>query len=326
MTSLHGFFARTLTGVWLLSCLAAPTHAASFPDRPISIIVPYTPGGSSDVVARLVAQQLAVELKQSVVVENKPGAGATLGTAQVAKAAADGYTVLLADNAQTTAPALYPKLPYDAVKSFTVLGMIGIAPALLLSNKLSGLQSIADMRNDTEHNRQGYTIGVGSGSPSHLIAASFQKRSELNLLMVPYKGASQAATDVLGRQIDLIFTNPASALQYLQAGQLNAIGMTGAERLRTLPDVATFQEQGVQGLENVKYWFAMLAPAGLPDEVSKKWRQALNSVLANSDVQSRLAQLGITQVTMTPEQLQAFIAEDRDTWANVVKDNGMQLQ
>lgn len=326
MTILNRLLAPALAGVGLLAYLPAPALSAGFPDRPVSIIVPYTPGGSSDVVARLLGQQLATELKQSVVVENKPGAGATLGTTLVAKAPADGYTVLLADNAQTTAPSLYPRLPYDAVKSFTAVGMIGIAPAMLLSNQPSGLRSVKDMRDDTERNRKGYTIGVGSGSPSHLIAAFFQRRSELNLMMVPYKGASQAATDVLGGQIDLIFTNPASAAQYLQSGRMNAIGMTGTERLPAVPGVATFQEQGVTGLENVKYWFAVLAPAGLPREVSDKWQQALTATLANPDVKRRLADLGITQVAMTPEQLQRFIADDRETWANVVKENGMQLQ
>ena len=326
MTVLHRLLVRMLSGAGLLACLAAPAHAAGFPEKPITIIVPYTPGGSSDVVARLLGQQLAAELKQSIVVENKPGAGATLGTTLVAKAPADGYTVLLADNAQTTAPSLYPRLPYDAVKSFQALGMVGIAPAMLLSNQQSGLRSVRDMRDDAERNRKGYTIGVGSGSPSHLISALFQRRSELNLMMVPYKGASQAATDVLGGQIDLIFTNPASAAQYLQSGRMNAIGMTGTARLPTLPEVATFQEQGVKGLENVKYWFAMLAPAGLPREVGDKWEEALAATLANPEVKRRLSELGITQVAMTPDALQRFIADDRDTWANVVKDNGMQLQ
>jgi len=326
MIVLHRFLAGALAGAGLLAGLASPAHAAGFPDRPISIVVPYTPGGSSDVVARLLGQQLAQELKQSVVVENRPGAGATLGTTLVAKAPADGYTVLLADNAQTTAPSLYPRLPYDAVKSFTALGMVGIAPAMLLSNQPSGLRSVKDMRDDAERNRKGYTIGVGSGSPSHLISAFFQRRSGLNLMMVPYKGASQAATDVLGGQIDLIFTNPASAAQYLQSGRMNAIGMTGAERLPALPDVATFREQGVEGLENVKYWFAVLAPAGLPDEVSEKWQRAMAAALAHPEVKRRLAELGITQVAMTSRQLQDFIAEDLETWANVVKENGMQLQ
>ena len=326
MNDLRSHYARLLAVAGLLACLGAPAYAADFPERPITIVVPYTPGGSSDVVARLLSQQLAIQLKQSVVVENRPGAGATLGTGLVAKARADGYTVLLADNAQTTAPSLYPQLPYDAVRDFQALAMVGTAPAMLLSNQQSGLRSVQSMRDDTGRNSKGYTIGVGSGSPSHLIAALFQRRSGLNLMMVPYKGASQAATDVLGGQIDLIFTNPASAAQYLQAERMIAIGMTGSQRLTTLPDVPTFQEQGVQGLENVKYWFAMLAPAGLPEDVSQTWHEALQATLANADIKRRLGELGITQVAITPEQLSRFIAEDRQTWAEVVKNNGMQLQ
>ncbi len=326
MSMLHSIVARAVAAAGLLASLGVSAQAAGFPERPITIVVPYTPGGSSDVVARLLGQQLAIELKQSVLVENRPGAGATLGTAVVAKAPADGYTVLLADNAQTTAPSLYPRLPYDAVQSFQALGMVGIAPAMLLSNQQSGLRSVKDMRENTERNRKGYTIGVGAGSPSHLISALFQQRSELNLMMVPYKGASQAATDVVGGQIDLIFTNPASAEQYLHAGRMNAIGMTGTQRLPTLAQVTTFQEQGVMGLENVNYWFALLAPAGLPGEVSQVWEKAIAATFANAAVMRRLQELGITQVPMTPAELQLFIAQDRETWATLVKNNGMQLQ
>lgn len=179
------FLAIAVAASGVLTSFAAPVHAADFPQKPIMIVVPYTAGGSSDSIARLLGKQLSEQFGQPVVVENKPGAGATIGTAYVAKAAADGYTVLLADNAQTTAPALYPRLTYDAVSSFKAIGMVGVAPAMLFSGQQTKLRSIKDMMDDRERSKAGFTIGVGSGSPSHLIAELFQSQSKINLQLVP---------------------------------------------------------------------------------------------------------------------------------------------
>lgn len=310
-----------------LGAVAAYAHAATdFPKKPITIVVPYTAGGSSDVVARLLEKPLSEHLGQPVIVDNRPGAGATIGTALVAKSSADGYTVLLADNAQTTAPAMYARLPYDPVTSFKAIGIVGSAPAMLLSSPQTKLRSIRDMLNDRVRGNEGFTVGVGSGSPSHLITALFQVQSKIKLQMIPYKGASQAATDVLGGQIDLLFTNPASAAPYIKSGRMHAIGMTGTHRLSAFPDVATFREQGVQGLEKANYWFALLAPAGLPNEVSQKWSGALTAALSTPEVTRKLGDLGISKIDMTPAQVQRFMAEDRQNWAHIVNATGMKLQ
>jgi tripartite-type tricarboxylate transporter receptor subunit TctC len=309
------------------SCmLPAASHAADFPQKPITIIVPYTPGGSSDSVARLLGKQLSEQMGQPVLVDNRAGAGATIGTALVAKAPADGYTVLLADNAQTTAPSLYPRLTYDAVTSFRGIGMVGVAPAILFSSQQSNLRSVKDMADAQKTRPAGFTIGVGSGSPSHLISELFQMQSKLKLQMVPYKGASQAAADVLGGQIDLIFTNPASAGQYVKSGKMYALGVTGTQRHPAFPELATFKEQGVEGMNNVSYWFALLMPAGVPDAVAQKWEKELATALASAPVSRTLADLGITKVDMTPAQMQRFLADDKATWANVVKASGMKLE
>jgi tripartite-type tricarboxylate transporter receptor subunit TctC len=305
--------------------LPGTSHAADFPQKAITIIVPYTAGGSSDAVARLLGKQLSEQMGQPVVVENKPGAGATLGTALVAKAPPDGYTVLLADNAQTTAPSLYAQLPYDAVGSFRAIGMVGIAPAMLFSSQQSNLRSVKDMVEAQKKQPTGFTIGVGSGSPSQLISELFQIQSRLKLQMVPYKGASQAAIDVLGGQIDLIFTNPASAGQYAKSGKMHAIGVSGTQRHPAFPDVATFKEQGVEGM-NASYWFALLMPAGVPESVAQTWEKELAAALASAPVSRTLTELGIGKVDMTPAQMQRFLAEDKATWANVVKTSGLKLQ
>ena len=308
-----------------LCLIPSSALAQDFPQKPITIVVPYTAGGSSDAVARLLGKQLSEQMGHPVLVDNKAGAGATIGTGLVAKAPADGYTVLLADNAQTTAPALYSQLSYDAVTSFRSIGMIGVAPAILFSGKQSNLRSIKDMAATQGTRPGGFTIGVGAGSPSHLISSLFQMKSKLKLQMVPYKGASQAATDVLGGQIDLIFTNPASAGQHVKSGLMNAIGVSGTQRHPAFPDVATFQEQGVEGM-NVSYWFALLMPAGVPDAVAQKWEKELATALASASVSRTLIELGITKLNMSTAQMQRFLTEDKATWANVSKSSGMKLE
>jgi tripartite-type tricarboxylate transporter receptor subunit TctC len=309
----------------LLPVLPAAAQSTDFPQKQITIVVPYTAGGSSDAVARLLGKQLSEQLGQPVVVDNRAGAGATLGTGLVAKSAPDGYTVLLADNAQTTAPSLYPQLPYDAVSSFRAIGMVGVAPAMLFSGQQSKLHSVKDLVEAQKGRPDGFTIGVGAGSPSHLISELFQMRSKLKLQMVPYKGASQAAIDVLGGQIDLIFTNPASAGQHLRSGKMSALGISGNQRHPAFPDVPTFKEQGVEGMD-VAYWFALLMPAGVPEAVAQKWEKELATALATPAVGRALTELGITKSDLAPAQMQRFLAQDRATWANVVKTSGMKLQ
>lgn len=320
----------SLLRTWAAAAVAllavASLHAADFPRKPITIVVPYTAGGSSDVVARLLGKQLSEQMGQPVVVDNKPGAGATLGTALVARAPADGHTVLLADNAQTTAPSLYAQLPYDAVAGFRGIGMVGVAPAMLFSSQNSKLRSIKDMQDSQGKSPQGFTIGVGSGSPSHLISELFQVQSKLKLQMIPYKGASQAANDVLGGQIDLIFTNPASAGQHAKAGRMNVVGISGTQRHPAFPEVPTFKEQGIDGLDNVSYWFALLAPAGLPADVAQRWETEFAAALAAPTVSRTLAEIGIAQSNLTPVQIQKFLADDRAVWANVVKNSGIKPQ
>jgi tripartite-type tricarboxylate transporter receptor subunit TctC len=308
-----------------LCLMPAGTRAQDFPHKPITIIVPYTAGGSSDAVARLLGKQLSEQMGQPVLVDNRAGAGATIGTGLVAKAPADGYTVLLADNAQTTAPALYPQLAYDAVTSFRSIGMVGMAPAILFAGKQSNLRSLKDMVAAQATRPAGFTIGVGAGSPSHLVSALFQMQSRLKLQMVPYKGAAQAAADVLGGQIDLIFTNPASAGQYVKSGQMYALGVSGTQRHPAFPEVPTFKEQGVEGM-NVSYWFALLMPAGVPDPVAQKWEKELATALASLPVSRALSDLGITRVNLSPGQMHSFLTEDKATWARVARASGMKLE
>lgn len=309
-----------------LLLLGAFVQAADFPDRPITIVVPYTAGGSSDALARLLAKQLGDQFGQPVVVENRPGAGATLGTGLAAKAAPDGYTVLLADTAQTTAPAMYQRLSYDAIKSFQAVGMVGTTPAMLFASKESNLRNVQDMRNAAPGRPGGsFSSGIGAGTASQLISELYRIQSGLKIQMVPYKGSSQAVIDVLGGQIDFIFTSPASAAQYLKAGKLTAVGVTGMHRHPDYPDVRTFQEQGVPGMD-VAYWFAVLLPAGVPPAVSQRWEKELAGALASAPVSKALSDLGITVSKLGGAKTQRFMADDLATWARIVKAAGLQPQ
>lgn len=308
-----------------LSCMLNMSHAAAveFPTRPITLVVPFTAGGSSDVIARLLANQLTQQWGQSIVVQNKPGAGATIGTAFVAEAPADGYTALLADTAQTTAPAMYKKLSYDAVESFAPVGMIGTAPLVLLTNPKSQLQTAADLLSRHRAKPGSLTIGAGSGTASHLASELFQMRSSIKLQVIFYKGASQAITDLLAAHIDLLFTNPASAAQYLNNGTLRAIGVTGSQREVSFKHVPTFQEQGIDGMD-VSYWFALLLPAGVPEAVLLRWRDELKRALGDPAVAQQLLKLGVTQSAMGPAQAQQFLRQDQALWKKIVETAGIQ--
>ena len=317
----HRWLSLLLAPLWCMA--SAPATSADFPSRPIVIIVPFAAGGSSDVLARLIGQRLGENLGVSVVVENKPGAGATIGTGLVAKAAGDGYTALLADTAQTVAPAMYKSLPYDAVRDFKAAGMVGTSPAMLFAGPKSTATSVADLRAIARNDPAGLSIGTGAGTASHLTAELFQIQSGIPLNIVPYKGAAQAMTDVLSRNIDLIFTNPASASQNLKAGLIRAIGTSGAARDPGFPDTPTFREQGVDGMD-VSYWFAVLLPATTPEAIRQRWAAELRRVLAAPDLTRKLVDLGLTLSDMTPEQVDQFLASDAAKWRQVVSTAGIK--
>lgn len=323
--ALESFSAR-LVAILSLVFLAASSQAAGFPDRPITVMVPYTAGGSSDSLARLLAAQLSTQMNTPVVVDNKPGAGATLGTALAARARPDGYTVLLADTAQTTAPAMYPRLSYDPIKSFQAVGLVGTTPAMLFAGKQAKLRSVQDMRNGAPSRPENsYSSGIGAGTASQFISELFQIQSGLKIQMVPYKGSSQAVIDVLAGQIDFVFTNPASAANYLKSGTLTAVGVTGQQRHPDFPDVRTFQEQGVPGMD-ITYWFAVLLPSGVPQPIALRWEKELATALASPSVSKKLLELSITPGKLSSAQTQQFMEADLATWARIAKTAGIKPQ
>ncbi|WP_144630442.1 Bug family tripartite tricarboxylate transporter substrate binding protein [Bordetella genomosp. 13] len=299
--------------------------AQGFPSHAINLVVPYAPGGSSDVVARLMAQKLSEQFGQSVVVENKPGAGATIGTAYVAQPGHGGYVALLADNAQTTAPAMYTKLSYDPVKDFSVAGFVGQASALLFASKNSGLASVQDVLDKSRAKPRSLTIGTGNGSPSHLISELFQIKSGAQLQVVPYKGASAALNDLLAGHIDMVFTNPASAAQYLEGGRLTVLGQTGDKRDPRFANVPNFKDSGIKNLD-VAYWFAVLLPADTPADIKARWRKEVDVALNSPEVKAKLDSLGINQTGMTPAAAESLIKDEAVLWKQVVKEAGIKAE
>jgi tripartite-type tricarboxylate transporter receptor subunit TctC len=322
MVNRKGNLARIFTGCVLSMALTATSYANTFPSRPINMIVPYAAGGSSDFVARVLAQKLGEYFGQTVVVENRAGAGATIGTGLAAKKGQEGYTALLADNAQTTAPALYRKLPYDSVRDFSVVGFVSRAEVMLFANKKLGINNVQDLIKLSKTKPGTVTVGTGLGSPSHLITEFFNSKAGVNLTVVPYKGASLALNDLLAGHIDLVFTNPASAAPLLKGDQIITLAQTGEQRDKRFANVATFRESGVQGFD-VSYWFALLIPADTPEPAKAKWKEALATVLADKEVQKKFATAGLSPYVLDPNDAQKVMLEEVRQWGEVVKSAGI---
>jgi len=311
-----------VAGLALIIATTPAVCAETFPSRPVNMVVPYSAGGSSDFVARLLAQKLSEHVGQPVVVENRAGAGATIGTGLAATKGREGYTLLLADNAQTTAPALYRDLPYDSVRDFSVVGFVGRAEAMLFANKKLGVNNVEELISVAKSKPGTITIGTGNGSPSHLITEFFKSKAGVNLTVVPYKGASLALSDLLAGHIDLVFTNPASAAPLLKGDQIIPLAQTGATRDKRFANVPTFEESGVKGFD-VNYWFALLVPEDTPPSAKAKWTEALNAALADPEVKTKFAAAGLSPYDIDSDKAQAVLLAEVERWKDVVKQAGI---
>ena len=270
---------RATAGALLL--LAAPlSMAQAWPARPIRLVVPFPPGGLIDNMARLVGNRLAQELGQPVVIDNKPGAGGNVGAAEVARAPADGYTLLMASPALTISPAVYKNLPYQP-SQLAPVALLGRVPNVLLVNPASGIGKVQDLvgRAKAKPGQLNYASN-GNGTSLHLSAELFKRRSETFITHVPYRGAAAAITALLSGEVDMMFDNLPSAIGQIQAGKLRALAVTTAQRSTALPDVPTLAEAGMEGF-NVSAWFGVAAPAGLPAPVATRLADALQKSCSN---------------------------------------------
>lgn len=298
--------------------VAAAAHAAAFPERPITIVVPYAPGGAADAVARLVAARMGTRLGTSVIVDNKAGASGTIGAAYVAKAAPDGYTVLYDATPYSINPHLFPKLPY-AADALQPLSLVLLAPNELIVKADSPFKTINDLvaKAKAQPGKINFASG-GSGTVQRLAAELLRQRLQLDMVHVPYKSGGPAISDVMGGQVDFMFGTVAATYPLISSGKLRALAVSSPQRSPRLPDVPTVAETVAPGYEAFE-WNGMLLPAKTPKDIADKLQRAVVDALKEDEVQQRLKDLGAQPVGSTPAEFAAFLKKEEAKWGEVVR-------
>ena len=306
--------------------VTGPVRADDFPSRPLRVIVPFSPGGAVDGPMRLIAQHLSQRLGQPVVVENKPGAGATIGTDVVAKAAPDGYTLLLASQTNAISATLYSNLPFDPIEDFTPVALIGREPGVVVVNPAVPVTSLQQLiAYVKERPGQIDYASSGNGSGQHLFAALLASRTGMKMNHVPYRGSGQATTDLLGGVVAMSIPGTAGMVGHIKAGKLRALAVTGAGRSPQLPDVPTVMEAGVPDYE-AYVWMGLLAPKGTPPAIVERLNREVLAVLVQEDVKKYMATAGIEIVGSTPAEFGTFFRHEKNLWAKVIRDTGAKIE
>jgi tripartite-type tricarboxylate transporter receptor subunit TctC len=302
-----------------LAILAGSAHAQTYPSKPIRWIVPFPPGGSTDLLARVVGQKLTEAWGQQVIVENKGGAGGTLGAAEAARAPADGYTLLMGAIHHTIATSVYPKLAYDFQRDFVPITVVAIVPNVLVVNPSVPASSTKELIAYAKANPGKLAYGsAGMGTAHHLIGEQFNLQAGVNIVHVPYKGSSPAVADLIGGQVQLMYDTVASCLPHIKSGKLRPLAVATAKRSAALPEVPTIGEAALPGFE-VTTWFGALAPAKTPQEIVVKLNAEIVKILAMPDVRKRLLDAGAEPVGNTPEQMAAQIKRETEEFGKIVK-------
>ena len=304
--------------------LVAELACAQYPAKPLRLVVPFAPGGSTDIFARLVAERLAAPLGQPVVVENRAGAAGNLGAEAVARAAPDGYTLLMASNGIATNMALFANLAFDGRRDFTPIAKIGYAPLVIVVPVSSPLKSLKDLiaMAKAEPGKLTYA-SAGNGSSGHLAGELLKSTAKVDILHVPYKGGAPAITDLLGERISFMPINPVEVIAHIRAGRLRALAVASDKRLPLLPDVPTVAEAGLAGYE-ASVWWGLVTPAKTPPEIVRQLNAETNKALANPAIANKLGELGIVVTPATPDQFAAFIKSQTELWSDVVKSAGIK--
>ena len=314
-SSLHRMFAAAAC---VLAALGLDAHAQAWPNKPIRFIVPFAAGGVADVVTRAVTPKLSEALGQAIVVENKGGAGGTLGTSQGAKSPADGYTFVVPAASHTTTPSLYTKLDFDPVKDFVAVTKIADVPYLLVVPASSPIKTFDEFVREAKANPGKLTYGsAGNGSSNHLAGELLASQIGGSLLHVPYKGSAPALIDLLGGNLAFMFDTINTSNQHIKGGKLRALGVGTQKRSTLMPEVAPISEK-VPGFEAAT-WVGLLAPAGTPKEIVDRMQQEIAKVLRSPEVQEKLSASGAEPVGNTPEQFGAYVAAEVQKWDRVVK-------
>jgi len=315
--------AGTLAGAAMMGRAGAALAQPSYPSKPIRMVVPYPAGGGTDTVGRMIGQRLSEAWGQPVVVDNKPGASGMLGNDTVAKAPADGYTVLLAITALIQSPSLYKRTPYDVAKDFTPVSLIAKSSDLFVVPNRVQANTLREFIALAKAGKLSYG-SYGNGTSSHLHGELFKQQAGIDLAHIPYKGAAPLVNDLLGGQVDSAFVDVTSAYPYLNSGKFKILGITGTQRYKALPNVATFAEQGLQGFEP-SGWFALFLPANAPRDVTARLAAEATRIVKLPEITQRLAGMGLQPVGSSPQELASVVANDTPKWARIVRDAHIQL-
>jgi tripartite-type tricarboxylate transporter receptor subunit TctC len=304
----------------------SPAGKPGYPTKPVRIVVAYTPGGANDLAARIYGQLLGERLNQGFVVENRPGASGMTGTSYVAKSEPDGYTLLLgAGGTMTINPALFSTLPYDPLKDFVPVGLMAQSPLVLVVSPETPAKSVAELIAYAKSKPEGLTFASpGAGTPLHLAGELFTRQAGIKALHVPYKGSAPALTDLMGRQVDMMFDVLGSSVPFLQAGKLRALAVSTAKRSSLLPAVPTVQESGLKGFD-VSSWFGLFAPARTPAQVVALLNGELAKAAATPEAREKLAPLGMEPVSSSGDQLHKLIVAEQAKWKDLIRQANIKL-
>jgi tripartite-type tricarboxylate transporter receptor subunit TctC len=312
--------------VLVLAFIAATGFAQGYPSKPVRIVVPFAAGGGVDVTARILAQKLTERLAHSFIVENRVGASGIIGTEFVAKAAADGYTLLVgSQTTQAVVPAMYGNLHYDTVRDFAAVIEIAVSPMLIVVHPSLPVHSVKDLIALAKARPGQLTFGAAAGGTPHLAGELFKLMAGIDMLLVPYKGEGPAVADAMGGQISMVFSNLPVSLPQAQGGRLRALAVTSPQRVVTAPDIPTVAESGLPGYE-ANTWFGLFAPVATPQDIIAKLNTDSRAALNVAEVKERMAQQGLFVVANTPEQFAAFLKVEIPRWQKIVKDAGVKAQ
>jgi tripartite-type tricarboxylate transporter receptor subunit TctC len=310
----------------LLSAVPGDKAFAGYPDRIVKIVVPFAPGGGTDVVARTLAQEMAKDLGVTVVIENRPGAGTIVGTQAVSLSAPDGYTLLMGTFANAVNPSLQAKLPYDAHKDFAAVALVARSFNIVVVNPKSPIKSIADLIAAARAEPDKLSYGTyGTGTSAHLAGELFKHMAGVNLTTVPYKGAAPAITDLIGGQIQVMFTTVASAASLVEAGQLRAIAVTSAERSPAFPQLPTVSEAGVPGYA-AEAWYGLYAPARTPPDIIERLNKSAAKAVQSEAFKKLGANEGLVMVAQPPEELDHYFSGEEERWRKVIQEAGIKAE
>ena len=316
---------RSILSALVLSMLGVVSTGSAlaqtnYPDKPLRFVVPYPPGGGTDVIARIVQDRFQALLGQPIIIDNKGGAGGSVGSELAARAAPDGYTVLFTLSSHTINPAIYPKLSFDTIKDFESIGTVASLPQILVANPLLPASTVAELVALAKAKPELLAYAsVGNGSPGHLAGELFKLRTGTQMTHIPYRGGGPAVTDVISGQVPLLWVSIPAAAQFVKTGKLKAFAVSTLKRSAAFPDVPTVQETGVPDFE-VDSWYAMFVPARTPQPVIDRLNRALNAVLTEPAIREKLLAQGAEGVGGTPQTLTRIVAAEIPKWAKLAKD------